>query len=94
METALADQPWLAGERFSLADIGVIPYVNRLDMLQLSPLWTETRPRLTDWFRRVKDRPGFEAAMLRYVPPPLKALMQEQGAAALPTVRAVLTDAR
>ena len=63
------------------------------DMLGLSPLWEETRPHLTDWFRRVKARPGFEAAMLRYVPPPLAALMRQHGAAALPAVRAVLRDA-
>ena len=93
METALARASWLAGERFSLAEVGVIPYVNRLDMLGLSPLWEETRPHLTDWFRRVKARPGFEAAMLRYVPPPLAALMRQHGAAALPAVRAVLRDA-
>lgn len=93
METALANQPWLAGERFSLAEIGVIPYVNRLDMLAVSPLWTEKRPRLADWFRRVKARPGFEAAMLSFVPPPLKALMQEQGSLALSTVLATLKEA-
>jgi len=35
MESALVDRPWLAGETFSLADIAVTPYVNRLDMLKL-----------------------------------------------------------
>jgi glutathione S-transferase len=93
MESALARQPWLAGDRFSLAEIGVIPYVNRLDMLQLSPLWTESRPRLTDWWQRIKARPGFHEAMFRYVPPPLAAIMRDRGAEALPTVRAVLRDA-
>ena len=90
MDSALQRTPWLAGDRFSLAEIGVIPYVNRLDMLGLSPLWTETRPHLTDWFARVKARPVFEPAMYRYVPPPLAALMKERGAAALAKVRAIL----
>jgi ganglioside-induced differentiation-associated protein 1 len=93
METALADQPWLAGEQFSLAEIGVIPYVNRLDMLGLAVLWTAKRPRLADWFGRVKARPGFEAAMLRYVPPALKAVMAEEGEAARPKVLAILAAA-
>jgi glutathione S-transferase len=90
METTLQQTPWLAGDHFSLAEIGVIPYVNRLDMLGLSPLWTETRPRLTDWFARVKARAVFGPAMYSYVPPPLAALMKERGAAALPKVRAIL----
>jgi glutathione S-transferase len=86
METALAPAPWLA-------EVGVIPYVNRLDMLGLSLMWEETRPHLTDWFRRVKARPGFEAAMFRYVPPPLAAMMRQRGAASVPAVRATLKDA-
>ena len=65
MDAALADRPWLAGDRFSLAEIGVIPYVNRLDMLRLSGMWTALRPRLTDWFERVKARPSFEPASFR-----------------------------
>ena len=36
METQLSQTHWLAGDRFSLAEVGVIPYVNRLDILQLS----------------------------------------------------------
>jgi glutathione S-transferase len=90
METALARQPWLGGAAFSLAEVGVIPYVNRLDMLQLSGMWSEARPHLTDWFRRVKARSSFEPALLGYVPPPLRALMKERGAEAWPQAQAIL----
>ncbi len=90
METQLAQTPWLAGARFSLAEAGVIPYVNRLDMLQLSGMWTETRPHLTDWWARIKARPTFKPALMQYVPPALGALMREHGEAAWPKVRAVL----
>jgi glutathione S-transferase len=31
----LADHDWLAGGSLSLADIGVMPYVNRLAMLNM-----------------------------------------------------------
>ena len=93
METALAGRPWLAGERFTLAEIGVIPFVNRMDMLALSGLWTESRPHLTDWWERVKSRPMFQDAMLKYVPPALRALMTEKGRAAWPKVRAILRRA-
>jgi glutathione S-transferase len=86
METALADRPWLAGDRFSLAEVGVIPYVTRLDMLRLSGLWTKSRPRLTGWFERVKARPSFQPSLYGFVPPPLLALMKERGTEAWPQV--------
>jgi len=90
METQLAQTPWLAGARFSLAEVGVIPYVNRLDMLQLSALWTDKRPHLTDWWQRVKARPTFESALLEYVPPGLGEMMGEYGREAWPKVKAIV----
>ena len=93
METTLSSRPWLAGDTFSLAEVGVIPYVNRLDMLQLSGMWTQNRPYLTRWFERIKTRPSFELAMFGYVPPGLRLLMQERGAEAWPQVRGILSEA-
>jgi glutathione S-transferase len=90
METALADRPWLAGDRFSLAEVNVIPFVNRLDMLALSGMWTQSRPHVTDWWERIKARPTFQDAMFKYVPPPLRRLMVEKGKEAWPKVRAIL----
>ena len=87
---ALKAAPWLAGERFSLAEVGVIPYVNRLDMLALSRLWTEARPNLAHWWDRVRARPSFEPALLAYLPPGIDALMREKGEEAWPKVRAIL----
>ena len=63
----------------------MIPYVNRLDMLQLSGMWTERRPHLTDWWARVKARPWFEREMLGYAPAPLRA------AATAPSIPKMLT---
>ena len=90
METALARGPWLAGENFSLAEAGVTPFVNRLDMLELSGMWTEARPHLTGWWERIKARPMFQDSLFKYVPPPLRALMTAKGREAWPTVRAIL----
>src|SRR5262249_20376881 len=46
MEKAFANRPWLAGDTFSLADIAVTPYVNRLDMLGMSQMWAHSRPKV------------------------------------------------
>jgi glutathione S-transferase len=71
MEDTLQKQPWLAGHQISLADTSLIPYVNRLDMLGMSEMWILRRPRLTDWFERVKKRPSFNPALLDLCPPDL-----------------------
>jgi glutathione S-transferase len=93
METQLARTPYLAGDRFSLAEVGVIPYVNRLDMLNLAPLWDNARPHLADWFRRIKARPTFQPSLFAYVPPGLGEMMKARGTEALPKVRAILAAA-
>ena len=93
METALADHPWLAGETFSLADIAMAPYVNRLDMMGMSELWTAGRPRLTDWFARITSRPTFKPAFLDWCPPDLTNDLRTFGALSWPEVRRILAPA-
>ncbi len=90
MEKALADEQWLAGETFSLADIAVTPYVNRLDMLGMSELWTKTRPRVTDWFARIKARPAFKPALLDWCPPDLTADLLTFGRQSWPQVQKII----
>lgn len=68
MEVALAESPWIVGDVFSLADIGLVPYVNRLAMMSMSEMWTRSRPRVTDWFERVKARPTFKPQLIDWVP--------------------------
>jgi glutathione S-transferase len=79
MEKVLATGPWLAGVSFSLADIAMTPYVNRLDMLGMSPMWERTRPRVADWFERIKARPSFKPALLDWCPPDLTADLNTYG---------------
>ena len=69
MEDTLTRSQWLAGDAFSLADIGLVPYVNRLDMLNMAGLWENgRRPAVTDWFGRITERPTFNTAFLEWCP--------------------------
>lgn len=68
MDAELADRPWLAGDMFSLADIGVIPYVNRLFMLNMTAMWEENLPNVASWFRRMRDRESFIPGIEEHVP--------------------------
>jgi glutathione S-transferase len=92
MEDALQDRPWLAGDTFSLADAGMAPYVNRLDMLGMSEMWAK-RPRLADWFTRVKARPSFEPAFFKWFPEQLRNDLATFGAQSWPDVKRILAAA-
>jgi glutathione S-transferase len=62
MERALADAPWLAGEEYSLADVDMAPFVHRLAALGEQAM-IGARPRVGDWYARIRARPAFAAAM-------------------------------
>jgi glutathione S-transferase len=66
MERALAQSNYLVGNSFTLADAGAIPYINRANMLGLGGLWEDRRPRVADWYARMRQRPSFNSAINAY----------------------------
>jgi glutathione S-transferase len=56
------------GAQFTLADVVMAPYVERLDHLTLSGLWNPARPRVGKWFRRLRSRPSFAEAFDAFQP--------------------------
>lgn len=53
---------WLIGE-YSLADVAYASYMKRLYCCALEFLW-EDRPRVADWYARLKARPAYKTAIL------------------------------
>ncbi len=92
MEEALAEGPWLVGKTFSLADISLTPYVNRLDMLGMSEMWTVARPRVADWFERIRARPVFKSSFLDVCPAELTSDLKTYGSQSWPEVKAMLAN--
>jgi ganglioside-induced differentiation-associated protein 1 len=91
MEKALTGSQWLAGDQFSMADIALAPYVNRLAALSMHGMWAHGRlPRLEQWFTRIRDRPAFKSALIDWVPAPLREEMRENGEKSWPAVRRLL----
>ena len=91
MEDALGAADWLAGGSFTMADIAMTPYVNRLDALAMDGLWKDRRlPRVARWFARVKDRPTFKPALLDWMPSELAKEMRENGEKSWPDVKKLL----
>ena len=89
LEIALADSTWLAGEEFSLADIGYAPYITRLDHLQLQFLW-DRRPHVPAWYERVRERRTYHEAFDRWFNPGYLPLMKEKGLEAQSRVKAIV----
>ncbi|MEM8936998.1 MAG: glutathione S-transferase family protein [Pseudomonadota bacterium] len=90
MDDKLADSEWLVGDDYTLADINMVPYVNRLDMLSMSGLWEEDRPHLARWWSQVKARPHFKECILDWCPEDLTSDLKTFGAESYPDVQRVL----
>lgn len=89
MEASLGGSPWLAGDTYSLADIALTPYANRLSMLGMKGFWNDL-PKVTEWFERVSARPNFEPAVLSWIPDDLVNSLSKNGAKSWPQVKDML----
>ncbi|QKS00986.1 glutathione S-transferase [Sphingomonas sp. CL5.1] len=56
LEDALAREPWLSGTRFGIGDIPMGVYIHTWFTL---PIERPDMPRLADWYRRLRERPGY-----------------------------------
>jgi glutathione S-transferase len=61
---AMVAGPYLAGEMFSNADVAAIPYILRLELLQLSRLW-DHHPGVGAWWERVRNRPSVQQSIFQ-----------------------------
>jgi glutathione S-transferase len=68
MSASLDDNLWLLGDRYSLADLALTAYVDRLDRLAMSGLWRERHPAIGAWLSHCRARPSYVAAIEAFVP--------------------------
>jgi glutathione S-transferase len=61
MNQALEAGAWLMGEQFTLADVLVMPTIDRMNDLGLSDVWEGKYPRVAGWYARLRERPTFKA---------------------------------
>lgn len=81
---------WLAGAEFSLADIAVIPYVLRLELLRMSRLW-DKRPGVAAWYERALARPSVKKEILDRMTPEDHAPFRNLEPDPWPKVSAILS---
>ena len=63
-----ASGPWLLGHNMSLADINMMPFVARLDYLDLLDVWIADRPATQEWWIRSQKLPSYRAAISDHLP--------------------------
>lgn len=91
MDEVLGTQPWLAGERLSLADIEYGPYATRAEHLRLEALW-EHLPNFTRWYEHLKKTEGYQKGFAEWFNPNYLELMGSKGLAAQSRVREILAN--
>ena len=75
LEEQLADGgPWIMGDRVTLADIALAPYVSRLSFLGLLDLWVADKPRVQSWMHHVERWPAYRREILVPMSPEIEAM--------------------
>jgi glutathione S-transferase len=87
MEKALTSGPWLAGDKPSLADCAMLPYVAGGENFGLG-MMIEARPRVSDWLERFKQRPSYAVTMPWSLDEAAIAEVRRQSAPVWDTIRA------
>jgi glutathione S-transferase len=62
MEKRLSEVTWLSGKDFGLADIIMLPLIDRMDDLSFAAMWEDAFPNVTRWFAQSKERASFAQA--------------------------------
>jgi glutathione S-transferase len=64
MDGTLADgRSWLVGNRMSLGDINLMPFVARMEYLNLLDHFIADRPRVQAWWKRAKELSSYQKAV-------------------------------
>jgi glutathione S-transferase len=91
MDEALIGSEWLVDGCVSLADVGLLPYVLRMEHLN-QPIMFEGRPHLISWLARMKARPSYAIAIEQWLNSEYLHLMKKTGAEVQPRVSQMLND--
>lgn len=65
-EDQLGTTEFMAGFEFSIADAALIPVLARIDLLKQTSEFIEPRPRLVEYWERMKSRPSYKKVIGGY----------------------------
>lgn len=64
MEATLTHGPWLVGDALTIADLCMVPTLQRLEDLGMAAMWRD-RSRVTAWYARLRARPSYGIAFYK-----------------------------
>ena len=86
MNRSLETTKWLVADSYSLSDIALLAYVDRIERLGLADLWNTRYPTVGRWLSQSRERPSYQTAIVDYLPKPFDDGMRKFGALSLPAV--------
>ena len=89
MENSLTEASWLAGDKYSLADIAMTPLIERLMELNMAELFEYNRPNLVKWWKHIQARDSYRICSLEN-PNPEKQQHLTAGTEAWPLIRSIV----
>jgi glutathione S-transferase len=66
-QTLAEGGPWIVGDRVTLAEVALMPYMARLEYLGLLGVWIDDRPRIGDWWARARTWPPYRSGLVDLV---------------------------
>ncbi|MEP1446284.1 MAG: glutathione S-transferase family protein [Paraglaciecola sp.] len=71
---ALENNHWIMGSGISLVDFAFVPYIERLEQLQLKSMWADY-PQIDEWLTRMRTTDAYKVAILEWHNPEYIQLM-------------------
>ena len=68
LEGLLADNEFLLGNRVSMADVGVMPFVRQFAHVDQAVFYSLSYPQLQRWLKRWLEHPLFQQVMIKFQP--------------------------
>jgi glutathione S-transferase len=91
MQEALSQHAWLADENYTIADAAFTPYIVRLEHLNILQM-IDSRPKVVNWYARIKSRPSYQDAIVKWENPKYLALMRSGGEKYWPRVQEIVSS--
>lgn len=79
MATCLAENPWVTGAAFGIADIALVSYIDRLQRLGFAGLWDADTPRVGRWLDHMQARPSYDIAVTALIDPKVVRKTRQSG---------------
>jgi glutathione S-transferase len=92
MDRAMATTDYLCGDRYTLADAALTPFLSRLDLLEMSEAWTASHANVTRWWSLMKARQSFLDEPLADITDAYRDMVSTEGRKAWPILREVIGE--